>query len=100
MLAVSGGRLVELRAPVGTRGFFHQGWAEAEGWHQVKVPAEQCPRISPEFLAEERKALGSWWYRQADECEFVDVVDQIFSYETVMGALSSDVQPLFSSVGA
>ena len=75
MLAVSGGRLVALRTPVGKRRFFHQEWTEGEGWHQVKVTAEQCPRISPEFLAEERKALGPWWYRQADECEFVDVVE-------------------------
>jgi hypothetical protein len=100
MLAVSGGRLVALSTPFGKRGFFHQEWTEGEGWHKVKVTAEQCPRISPEFLAEERKALGPWWYRQEYECEFVDVVDQIFSYETVMGALSHDVRPLFSPVGA
>jgi Terminase large subunit, T4likevirus-type, N-terminal len=100
MLAVSGGRLVCLSTPFGRRGFFHAEWTEGDGWHKVKVAAEQCPRISPEFLAEERKALGPWWYRQEYECEFVDVVDQIFTYESVMGALSTDVQPLFSSVGA
>jgi hypothetical protein len=100
MLAVSGGRLVALSTPFGKRGWFHHEWTSGDGWHKVQVTAEQCPRISPEFLAEERKALGPWWYRQEYECEFVDVVDQIFSYETVMGALSNDVQPLFSSVGA
>jgi hypothetical protein len=83
--------------PFGKRGFFHQEWTEGEGWHKVKVTAEQCPRISPEFLAEERKALGPWWYRQEYECEFVDVVDQIFSFETVRNALSTEVQPLLGA---
>jgi hypothetical protein len=99
MLAVSAGRLVALSTPFGKRGFFHQEWTDGNGWHKVKVTAEQCPRISPAFLAEERKALGSWWYRQEYECEFVDTLDQVFSYETVMGALTSDVQPLFSAIG-
>jgi hypothetical protein len=100
MLAVSGGRLVALSTPFGKRGFFYHEWAEGDGWHKVKITAEQCPRISPEFLAEERKALGSWWYRQEYECAFVDTLDQVFSYEAVMGALTSEVQPLFSPVGA
>jgi hypothetical protein len=100
MLAVSRGRLLALSTPFGKRGFFHQEWVEGAGWCKVSVPAQECPRISPEFLAEERNALGPWWYRQEYECEFVDVVDQIFTYESVMGALSTDVQPLFSSVGA
>jgi hypothetical protein len=99
MLAVSGGRLVALSTPFGKRGFFHQEWTEGQGWYKAEVAAAQCPRISRTFLDEERRALGSWWYRQEYECQFLDTLDQIFSYETVMGALSGDVQPLFSSVG-
>jgi hypothetical protein len=97
MLAVSGGRLVALSTPFGQRGFFHQEWTDGDGWYKVKVTAEQCPRISPAFLAEERKALGPWWYRQEYACEFVDTINQLFSFETVMGALSAEVQPLFGA---
>jgi hypothetical protein len=97
MLAVSGGRLVCLSTPFGQRGFFHQEWIDGDRWYKVKVTAEQCPRISPAFLAEERKALGPWWYRQEYACEFVDTINQLFSFETVMGALSADVQPLFGA---
>ena len=99
MLAVSGGRLVCLSTPFGKRGFFHQEWTEGDGWHKVKVTAEQCPRISPAFLAEERKALGPWWYRQEYECAFVDTLDQVFDHASVMAALTSDVEPLFSAIG-
>jgi hypothetical protein len=97
MLAVSGGRLVALSTPFGKRGFCHYEWTEGLGWYKVKVTAEQCPRISPEFLIEEQKALGPRWYRQEYECEFVETMDQVFSYEAVMGALSAEVQPLFGA---
>jgi hypothetical protein len=97
MLAVSGGRLVALSTPFGKRGWFHHEWTEGDGWHKVKITAEQCPRISPEFLAEERRALGPMWYCQEYECAFVDTLDQVFSYEAVMGALSGEVQPLFGA---
>ncbi len=65
MLAVSGGRLIALSTPWGKRGWFHHEWTEGgEGWRRVKVTAAECPRISPEFLAQERAAIGDWWYLQ------------------------------------
>lgn len=96
MLAVSGGRLVCLSTPFGKRGFFHQEWTQGQGWQQVKITAEQCPRISPAFLAEERRSLGDRWYRQEYLCSFEETMDQVFSYDLVMGAVSGDVAPLFS----
>ena len=95
MLAVSGGRLVALSTPFGRRGWFHDTWKEGEGWERVKVTADQCPRITSAFLAEERAALGDWWYRQEYGCEFVETVDQVFSYDLVMSSVSSEVKPLF-----
>jgi hypothetical protein len=96
MLAVSGGRIALLSTPWGKRGFFHQEWTEGgSAWHRVKVTAEQCPRISRAWLADERAKRGDWWYRQEYGCEFVETEDQVFSYEDVMGALSADVAPLF-----
>jgi hypothetical protein len=97
MLAVSGGRLILLSTPHGKRGVFHSEWAEGQGWERYEVPATACPRISPAFLAEERAALGSWWYQQEYCCVFSDTVDQIFSHETLAAALSSEITPLFGA---
>lgn len=95
MLAVSGGRMVCLSTPFGKRGFFHEEWTHGHGWERVKITALDCPRISREFLEEEKRALGDWWYRQEYMCEFVETEDQCFSYDLVMQAVTSDVAPLF-----
>lgn len=95
MLAVSGGRLVAMSTPFGKRGFFHAEWTGGQSWERYEVPATQCPRISPAFLAEERRSLGDWWYRQEYGCAFSETTDQVFSYDLVTAALSTDVLPLF-----
>src|SRR4029077_17605634 len=64
MLAVSKGRLVALSTPFGQRGGFHTEWAGTGAWERVRIPADQVPRISRAFLAEERRALGDRWFRQ------------------------------------
>lgn len=94
MLAVSQGRLVCLSTPFGRRGWFHDAWGSPERWKRVKITAEQCPRIPPDFLAEERRALGERWYRQEYLCSFEDTIDAVFSSEAIEKAISPDVQPL------
>ena len=99
MLAVSGGRLVAMSTPFRKRGFFFHEWTEGgPGWARVKVTAQDCPRISPAFLAEERAALGDWWYRQEYMCEFVETQDQLFAYDVLMRAVDPSVKPLFAEV--
>src|SRR5262249_34618642 len=70
MLAVSQGRLVALSTPFGKRGWFHEEWMGKGAWQRVRITAEECPRITREFLAEERQALGERWYRQEYLCSF------------------------------
>jgi hypothetical protein len=96
MLAVSGGSLVALSTPFGKRGFFHDEWFGDGDWRRVRIPASECPRITPEFLAEEEKALGARWYRQEYLCSFEDVIDAVFAYADIRAALSDDVKPLFA----
>ncbi len=95
MLAVSGGRLVCLTTPFGKRGFFHDEWHGSSNWERVRITALQCPRISKEFLEEERNALGDWWFRQEYLCEFVDTNDQVFRSEDIERAFTDEVKPLF-----
>ncbi len=71
MLAVSQGRMICLSTPYGKRGFFYDAWANGgNDWGRIEVPAQQISRITPEFLAGERRGLGVSWFRQEYECSF------------------------------
>ena len=62
MLAVSQGRLILLSTPHGKRAVFWRAWDQEPNWKRVKVTADQCPRISKDFLERERRAIGEWSY--------------------------------------
>ena len=76
-LAVSGGRLILLSTPRGKQGIFWREWNQESGWKKVKVTADQCPRITKEFLDEERRALGPW-FAQEYFGEFIQEEGSIF----------------------
>ncbi len=99
MLAVSRGRLALLSTPFGKRGFFHREWTEGEGWEKVRITARECPRISAEDLAQEKRTLPDSWFRQEYMCEFADTDGAVFAYDDVQRAFTTDVQPLFSVAG-
>lgn len=95
MLAVSRGTLITLSTPFGKRGWWFESWTNGgAAWERVKVSAKECPRLSREFLTEERLALGRLWFASEYECEFVETVDQIFSYDVIHAALDPEIQPL------
>lgn len=99
MLAVSGGRLVALTTPFGKRGWFFKAWTDGGAtWQRTRITAADCPRISAEFLAEERASLGDWWFQQEYMCEFVETDSSLFSYDQVMKAVDPNVKPLFGGV--
>jgi hypothetical protein len=100
MVAVSAGRLIALSTPMGRRGWYFQAWQSSEPWERYEVPATQCPRITPEFLAEEQRALGPWWFQQEYMCQFGETIDQLFGYDVVMAAMSPAVTPLFCEAEA
>jgi hypothetical protein len=96
MLAVSGGRIVLLSTPFGKRGFFFEEWEQGgAAWQRVKITAHDCPRIPPDWLEQERKQIGEWWYRQEYLCEFVETENSVFLYDDIMRALDDDIKPLF-----
>jgi len=92
MLAVSGGRLLAMSSPFGTRGWFYDAWVSSERWERYEVPATQVPRISPEFLEEERRTLGEWWYEQEYMCRFLDAETQAFRREDIDRAFEEEVE--------
>lgn len=106
MLATSSGSLLTLSTPFGNQGWFFGIWDEsAEGrakraklnepWRRTPVPADQIPRITAEFLADERVELGERWYRQEYELRFLDQVDAVFAQAIIEGARGSGIEPLF-----
>jgi hypothetical protein len=98
MLAVGVGRLVCLSTPMGRRGGFFELWSDGgTDWERIKVSAPECPRISAEFLDEQRRTLGPRWFGQEFLCEFADTIDQVFSAEAVLAAFDSHEEPLFAS---
>lgn len=92
MLAVSGGRLMALSTPHGTRGWFYEAWRGVENWERYEVPATMCPRISEEFLAEEKRNIGEWWYQQEYMCQFSEADTQAFRREDVDNAFREETE--------
>jgi hypothetical protein len=78
MLAVSQGRLVLLSTPFGQRGFFWEEWTSKKRWKRVKITWKDCPRITPEFIANERKSMGDMWVEQEYECSFTSLEGLVY----------------------
>jgi hypothetical protein len=95
MLAVSQGRFMALSTPWGQRGWWHRAYTEEDGWLKVQVVAQECPRISAAFLAEERRSLPPAIFQQEYECVFGDLLGAVFRFEDITAALSPTVTPLF-----
>jgi hypothetical protein len=92
MLAVSGGRLLALSTPFGTRGWWYEAWRSQEPWERYQVPANDCPRIAADFLDEERRTMGEWWFAQEYECQFLDAETQPFGREDIERAFEEVVE--------
>lgn len=88
MLAVSRGKLALMSTPFGQRGFFHEEYTRRERWFYREVPATLNPRISQEFLDEERASLGPL-YEQEYECSFLTGQIGLFSLEAIQSALDN-----------
>jgi hypothetical protein len=112
MLAVSGGRLFLLTTPFGQRGHFYDEWSGEADWDRFEVKAEDCPRISSEFLAEERVALGEAWYEQEYCTRFLATDDALFNDDEIaqaflarpmihaLDAARAPVRPLFGGMNS
>jgi hypothetical protein len=94
MLAVSRGRMLALSTPFGKRGWFFKEFSGGEGWQRHSIKATDCPRISHEFLEEERRSMPNAIFQAEYMCDFSEALDNVFTYEQVSGAVSDEVEPL------
>ena len=71
-----------LSTPNGQKGFFYHEWTSADPvWSRFTVPANECPRISDAFLAEERRLHGPAAFNREYMCEFGSSGDSFFEME-------------------
>jgi phage FluMu gp28-like protein len=96
MLATSGGRLIMLSTPFGKRGAFYEAWTGDPSWHRVRVPADQCPRISKQFLEEELRELGAQRFSEEYGLEFLEPDEAVFPTAIIDAAFTTEVLPLWN----
>ncbi len=83
MLAVSGGRLVTLSTPNGTVGWWYETYKNRHQWEYYEITAYDCPRISKDFLEEEKRNIGEYWFSSEYMCKFNDAQTAAFRAEDV-----------------
>jgi hypothetical protein len=94
MLAVGQGDLWLLSTPYRKRGFFYRTWLHpGDEWHKVLAPVTECPRISQDWIEEERSQQRKN-FAMDYMCEFQDDGQSLFSREAVERALDATVKPL------
>ena len=92
MLATSGGRMVCATTPWFRRGFFFNEWKNGgDAWKRIKVTADDCPRISREFLAREKKSKPHHWFQQEYYCVWGSAASALFDPDMCDALLSKDV---------
>jgi hypothetical protein len=94
MLAASNGRIVLLSTPHGKRGFFYRAWKEEATWLRVTINADECPRISKEFLDEEKKSIPDSLFKQEYFNFFAEVVSSVFRLEDIDAAFNHPELPV------
>jgi hypothetical protein len=83
-LAATQGHLWLLSTPNGQFGFFYEAWHQkdpSDPWTRFHVKATDCPRISEDFLAEQRILLGEHQFKSEYLCEFTAGPGQLFPRE-------------------
>ncbi len=93
MISTTQGRLILLSTPSGPKGNFYDAWVGDEMWSRVKVLANDCPRITPEFLEEAKLRLGDLAFRQEYLCEFVQSSEAFFSADMIAQAFEERSVP-------
>jgi hypothetical protein len=91
------GSLIMLGTPKGRRGIFFDTWHNGDPmWTRIQVTAAMCPRITPEKLAEERKALGETRFQEEYMLAFLDSGVAAFPTDLIDAMFTADVKPLWS----
>ena len=87
MLATTNGSIWLLSTPRGSVGFFYDEWSSVSDlWAKFTVTADHCPRISDEFLEEERKSNGPALCNREYFCSFGHTGESYFNLDDLDAA--------------
>jgi len=89
MLATTNGTLDLLSTPRGNEGFFYDCF-QSNDFYKIHIKSEDCPRITDEFLEQERKRMTKLEYCQEYEAEFLDSLQQFFPRELIESCFSEE----------
>ena len=85
-----------LSTPFSKSGVFYDTWTSDDPeWLRIRVELGSCSRITPEFLARERKNLGETAYRSDYLLEFLDDLEAAFSTEVIDGIFNPHLKALW-----
>ncbi len=95
MLSTTNGDIWMLSTPSGKQGFFYETWEHGgPEWLRIAVTAADCPRISREFLEEQRSVMGMDSFRQEHMCEFIGSGAAVFDRDLLEAALDDELDPI------
>lgn len=87
-LAATNGALWLISSAGADSGFFYTQWHHPQAsWTRFKVTAPECPRISPEFLEQERLIVGDPVFRREFLCEFDTPGEKLLSRDLLLSAI-------------
>ncbi len=88
--------MIALSTPFGKRGWFYEAWTGGDPvWSRVKVTVDMCPRITPEFLEEERRALGQTMFESEYGLVFHDDSMAAFPTHIIDGIFNKELRALW-----
>ena len=80
-------KMILLSTPAAKEGFFFRLWSgEDSHFEKIKITADECPRIPPEFLERQKKEMSAAEFAREYLCEFADDLTQFLSPEIVESA--------------
>jgi hypothetical protein len=96
LVASPTGRLVLLSTPWVKAGTFYRTWTgTSPTWERIEIATGDCPRLSPAFLAEEKRDLPAWVYAREYGGLFADDETVIFGAELIALAMDGSFPPFF-----
>jgi Terminase large subunit, T4likevirus-type, N-terminal len=89
--------LIGLSTPFGKRGWFYDAWTGGDPvWSRVKVTVDMCPRITPAFLDEERRALGQTMFESEYGLVFHEDSAAMFPNHIIDSLFNTELRALWT----
>ncbi len=90
-VAVTGGSIIALTTPAGSRGWFFELWSQPsveDVWERFEIGADACPRITDDIIEEARTTRGERHVRQEYFCDFLADTESFFNPQDLERSLT------------